>query len=61
MIRTVFDNGTLVWSGDEIADLVTAVPDVFKFDNRINAFRSRACDYAVILQKIRSMNLLLQN
>ena len=61
MIRTVFDNGTLVWSGDEIADLVAAAPDVFKFDSRINAFRSRACDYAALLQKVRSMNLDLQD
>ena len=57
MIRTVFDNGTLVWSGDEIAALVASDPGVFKFDNRINAFRSRACDYALILQKIRSQQL----
>ena len=30
MIRTVFDNGTLVWSGDEIATLVAAMPDAFQ-------------------------------
>ena len=57
MIRTVFDNGTLVWTGDETASLVAAAPDFFKFDNRINAFRSRACDYASILQKVRSLQL----
>ncbi len=61
MIRTVFDNGTLVWSGDEIATLVAAMPDAFKFDSRINAFRSRGCDYAVILQKIHSMQLDLHD
>ena len=61
MIRTVFDNGTLVWSGDEITDLAAAMPDVFRFDNRINAFRSRACDYAVLLQKCRAMKLVLQD
>ena len=59
MIRTVFDNGTLVWSGDETASLVAAAPELFKFDNRINAFRSRACDYAAVLQKIRSLQLPL--
>ena len=32
MIQTVFDNGTLVWSGGEIAELVAAVPGLFKFD-----------------------------
>ncbi|MBR2358578.1 MAG: DEAD/DEAH box helicase family protein [Lentisphaeria bacterium] len=61
MIRTVFDHGTLVWSGDDIAALVAAQPAAFKFDSRINGFRSRACDYAVILQKLRSMKLELQD
>lgn len=61
MIRTVFDHGTLVWSGDDIAALVAALPAAFKFDSRINGFRSRACDYAVILQKIRSMGIALQD
>ena len=61
MIQTVFDNGTLVWSGGEIAELVAAVPGLFKFDSRINGFRSRACDYAAILQQIRAMQLELED
>ena len=61
MIKTVFDNGTLVWSGEEIAGLVAAKPELFKFDNRINAFRSRACDYVFIKQKIRTMQLELED
>lgn len=61
MIRTVFDNGTLIWSGEEIASLVAVMPGFFKFDNRINAFRSRACDYGAVLCKIRSMELALQD
>ena len=61
MIKTVFDNGTLVWSGEQIAVLVAAQPELFKFDNRINAFRSRACDYVFIKQKIRTLRLDLED
>ena len=61
MIRAVFDNGTLIWSGDEIAQLAANVPELFKFDSRINGFRSRACDYALIRHQIRNTGLLLED
>ncbi|MBE6368649.1 MAG: DEAD/DEAH box helicase [Lentisphaerae bacterium] len=57
MIETVFDNGTLLWSGGEMAQLAAAVPEKFKFDERVMSFRSRACDYAAIVQKLRSLQL----
>ncbi|MBE6380077.1 MAG: DEAD/DEAH box helicase [Lentisphaerae bacterium] len=57
MIKVVFDNGTLLWSGSDMPQLAAADPAHFKFDERVTAFRSRGCDYAALVQKIRELQL----
>ena len=44
-----------------MATLAAAAPDLFKFDSRIHAFRSRACDHVAILQRIRALELPLED
>lgn len=61
MIKCSFDNGTLVWTGSDMAILAARIPELFKFDERISAFRSRGCDYAAILHQVRNMELMLED
>jgi len=61
VIQSKFDNGTVVWGGDDIAALAAAAPELFRFDARTHSFRSRACDYAAILSRIRNMELALDD
>ena len=57
MIKLIFDNGTLICSGSDAPTLAAHKPELFKFDERISGFRSRACDYADIVRLIRSLDL----
>ena len=61
MIKLTFDNGTLLCSGEEVPALVALKPQLFKFDERINGFRSRACDYAGVVSLARGMEFDLDD
>ena len=61
MIKVTFDNGTLVWSGDDIAALALEVAKYLKFDERTACFRSRACDYVFLMKIARAKALVIDD
>ena len=61
LIELKFENGTLLWRGEELAQLVAHAPGLFKFDSRVNAFRSRGCDYAEAVRRCRELQLPLDD
>ena len=52
-----FDNGTLVFSGDDMPSLAASAPGLFKFDERTANFRARACDYSAIVTRAKELSL----
>lgn len=61
MIKVIFDNGTLVWTGTHLPELVIKNPELFRFDDRIAGFRSRACDYGRIITLLRESKLSFED
>ena len=61
MIKVTFDNGTLVWSGDDIAALALEGAKYLKFDERTASFRSRACEYVFLMKIARAKALVIDD
>ncbi len=61
MITLEFDNGTLLLSGGEAAQIVAYAPELFKFDSRVTAFRARACDYVKVMKCSSSLNIFVED
>ncbi len=55
MVTVDFDNGTLIISGEQSS--LALIEQWITFDERINRYRSRACDYAFIIMTLYKSNV----